>query len=339
MEMTTRYGVAAIQTALPSATTKEQVAANLERAISMVDMAMEGCGLYGHPIKLVVFPEIFIHGFPYHSNQEYIDNEIYALIPDGPEIKALTEVAKKYDIYIQAGSMFEYDPKYPAHIFNTACLVGPEGLVLKYRKVNPWIPAESGTSPLQIEGYNEELFPVADTPIGKIGVLICYDIMFPENIRQLVFNGTEVLIRNSAYMHPFVSSGPMNWWRTMSQARSMENIVYGIHCNQGASLKDIPPFSFPGGSCIVDFEGRVLSEVCESGEHIVYGHIDLESLRAWRSQSYQHAMLGHLRTEAYTYLKNPIFPSGTHGPSKPLTLDDNIELTNSGRKNCSYIKP
>ncbi|MCL4439204.1 MAG: nitrilase [Firmicutes bacterium] len=336
MQKMSRYGVAAIQNAMPSAFAKDQVKANLERAIELTRLAKMGCDLYGHPVKLVVFPETFLHGFPFQSNQDYIDNGIYASIPDGPEIRAFIQLAKEFDMYIQTGSMFEYDPKYPGHVFNTACIVGPEGLVLKYRKINPWIPAEGGTSPLQIKDYSEPLFPVADTPIGKLGVLICYDLMFPENARQIVFNGAEVLITPGAYMHPFTGSGPMNWWRIVSQCRSIENIVYGVHCNQGASLKEIPPFSFPGGTCIVDYEGRVLSEISESGEHIVYSHIDLDGLRAWRAKSYQHMMLGHLRTEAYNYLQKPIFPCNTHGPNESLTFSQNMKMTEVGRK--VYLK-
>ena len=96
--------------------------------------------------------------------------------------------------------MIETDPKWPGHVFNTTCLIGPSGILYKYRKVNTWIPYEVHTSPHDLPGYDEPLFPVADTPIGRIGCAICYDWLFPEAIRQLAVNGAEVLVRVSAYM-------------------------------------------------------------------------------------------------------------------------------------------
>ena len=70
-------------------------------------------------------------------------------------------------------------------VFNTTCLIGPEGLLYKYRKVNPWIPWEVHASPHDLAGYAEPLFPVADTEIGSLGCAICYDWLFPEAIREL----------------------------------------------------------------------------------------------------------------------------------------------------------
>ena len=110
--------------------------------------------------------------------------------------------AREHDIYIQSGSMLEVDPRWPGVVFNTTCLIGPEGILYKYRKVNPWIPYEVHASPHDLAGYDEPLFPVADTPIGRLGCAICYDWLFPEAIRQLAANGAEVLIRVSAYMDP-----------------------------------------------------------------------------------------------------------------------------------------
>ena len=81
--------------------------------------------------------------------------------PSGSHAKA-----SEHGIYIQSGSMLEVDPRWPGVVFNTTCLIGPEGILYKYRKVNPWIPCEVHASPHDIPGYDEPLFPVADTPIG-----------------------------------------------------------------------------------------------------------------------------------------------------------------------------
>jgi predicted amidohydrolase len=108
-------------------------------------------------------------------------------------------------------SIDERDARYPGQVFNTTCLIGPDGLLAKYRKTHPWIPWEVHASPHDIPGYSEQMFPVADTEIGVIGTAICYDWIFPEAIRQLAANGAEVLIRVSAYMDPWGATEPMNW--------------------------------------------------------------------------------------------------------------------------------
>ena len=172
----------------------------------------------------------------------------------------LERKAREHGIYIQSGSMIEVDPRWPDVVFNTTCLIGPEGLLYRYRKVNPWIPYEVHASPHDIEDYPDPLFPVADTPIGRIGCAICYDWLFPEAMRQLAANGAEVLIRVSAYMDPWGATEPMSWWTIVNRCRALENTAFVVAANQGASLRHYPPYSWPGGSQIVDFDGRMLAE-------------------------------------------------------------------------------
>ena len=176
--------------------------------------------------------------------------------------------------------MIEVDPRWPDVVFNTTCLIGPEGLLYRYRKVNPWIPYEVHASPHDIEGYPDPLFPVADTPIGRIGCAICYDWLFPEAMRQLTANGAEVLIRVSAYMDPWGATEPMNWWTIVNRCRALENTAFVVAANQGASLRHYPPYSWPGGSQIVDFDGRMLADASPGpGERIVVAPIDITALR------------------------------------------------------------
>ncbi len=150
--------------------------------------------------------------------------------------------------------------------------------------MNTWIPYEVHTSPHDLEGYDEPLFPVADTPIGRIGCAICYDWLFPEATRQLAANGAEVLVRVSAYMDPWGATEPMAWWTIVNRCRALENIAYVAAANQGASLKHYPPYSWPGGSQVVDYDGRLLAEASPGpGERIVVAPIDISALRHERA--------------------------------------------------------
>ena len=186
----------------------------------------------------------------------------------------------------------------------------------KYRKVNPWLPWEQHASPHDLEGYGEKLFPVAETPIGNLGAAICYDWLFPEALRQLVANGAEVLIRVSAYMDPWGATPPMDWWTVVNRCRAIENTAYVVAANQAASLDHYPPFSWPGGSMIVDFDGRILAQADPGpGAKIVVAPVDVGALRHERNVRRGHRMFDHLRTEAYpVYSKsvfiNPTYPRG-----------------------------
>ena len=94
--------------------------------------------------------------------------------------------------------------------------------------------------PTILAGYDEPLFPVAETPIGRLGCAICYDWLFPEAMRQLTANGAEVLMRVSAYMDPWGATEPMAWWTIVNRCRALENTAYVVAVNQGASLKTLP---------------------------------------------------------------------------------------------------
>ena len=124
--------------------------------------------------------------------------------------------------------------------------------------------------------------------------------------------GAEVLIRVSAYMDPWGATPPLDWWTLFNRARAVENFAFVVAANQGASAEHYPPFSWPGGSMIVDFDGRILAQADPGpGEKIVVGPIDLAALRAERQRRRGHHLLSHLRTEAYTELyTRPIFRPG-----------------------------
>jgi predicted amidohydrolase len=199
-------------------------------------------------------------------------------------------------------------------------------MLYKYRKVYPWIPWEVHTSPHDIPDYEEELFPVADTEIGILGAAICYDWLFPESIRELAGKGAEVLLRVSAYMDPFGATRPNDWWTLVNRCRALENLAYVVAANQGASLRNYPPFSWPGGSMIVDYDGRVVAQATPGdGEKITVGPIDVEMLRRERKTRLAHQMAFHIRSEAHPRYREDCFPAGTFTGQEDQTYEDNAE--------------
>src|SRR5256714_8315857 len=116
---------------------------------------------------------------------------------------------------------------------------------------------------------------------------------------------------------------PMDWGTVVTRCRALENVAYVVATNQGASLKHYPPYSWAGGSQVVDYDGRLLAEASPGpGERIVVAPIDISALRHERASRRGHHMLAHLRTEAYPVYQEHQYP--------PPIGDDNIQLSYEG---------
>jgi predicted amidohydrolase len=288
------------------------------------------------PVRLIVFPE-FGHAAPIYPTAEELHDKLAMPIPNEHTDRYRAK-ARERGVWVQTASFLERDDRYPGHVFNTTCLIGPDGLLSRYRKVHPWIPWEVHTSPHDLPGYDEPLFPVADTEIGRLGVATCYDWLFPECIRQLALGGAEVLIRVSAYMDPWGATPPMDWWTLVNRCRALENLAYVVAANQGARADHYPPFTWPGGSMVVDYDGRVLSQADPGpGEKIVVGPVDLAALRAERQRRRGHHMLAHLRTEAYAAYRHPVYPGSAAGGARVPTLAGNEQAIAAGRERLAHI--
>lgn len=330
-----RYYVAACQIDLPNPTTRAEIADRVTHMLQRIDYAVTGYEPF-FDVRLVVFPE-FAHAAPIYPTVEQLLARLAVSIPNEHTDRYVAK-AKSLGVYIQTGTFLESDERWPGHIFNTTCLIGPEGILLKYRKVHTWVPWELHTSPHDLPDYDEPLFPVAETPIGCIGVAICYDWLFPEAIRQLVLGGAEVLIRVSAYMDPWGTVPPLDWWTTVNRVRALENMCYVVAANQAANLQNYPPFSWPGGSMIVDFDGQIVRQAeCGPGERIVVGPVDLAALRSERTRRRGHQMLAHLRTEAYSAYRHSVYPPGG-GRTGPITAERNEAATREGRAALQRIE-
>ncbi len=332
-EQTLKYYAAACQVDFSCPRTRQEIVHHTDRMIEMIDMAVEGYSPF-LPVKLLAFPE-FSHAVPIYPTARELREKLAIPVPN-EHTERYAAKAKEHAAYIQTGTFLESDPEWPKAVFNTTCLIGPEGILYKYRKVNPWIPWEVHASPHDLEGYEEELFPVATTPIGNIGCAVCYDWLFPEPLRQLAANGAEILIRVSAYMDPWGATPPMDWWTVVNRCRALENIAYVVAANQGASLRHYPPFSWPGGSMIVDYDGRILAQADPGpGEKIVVAPIDVEMLRYERATRRGHQMLAHLRTEAYPLYSQPFYPQGRL-TNEDLTVEKNEESIAEAKRNLGY---
>jgi len=327
MSLPSHYLAAACQTDLPSPRDRAGIAAMVDHQLVMIERAVVGYQPFGD-VRLVVFPE-FSHAAPIYETAAELCDKLAVQIPNEHTDRYMA-AARERNIFIQTGSFLECDDAYPGHVFNTTCLIGPDGILSAYRKVNPWLPWEIHTSPHDLPGYDRPLFPVVETEIGRLGAAICYDWLFPEAIRQLAVAGAEVLIRVSAYMDPWGATPPLDWWTVVNRCRALENLAYVVAANQAASAANFPPFSWPGGSMVVDFDGRVLAQA-DAGPHekIVVAPIDIAALRAARQRRTGHQMLAHLRTE--TAVLPAIFHQQTVPLNQPPSYEANENATIAAR--------
>ncbi|RIK83897.1 MAG: nitrilase [Planctomycetota bacterium] len=319
--MPDRYYAAACQFDLPNPTSRDQIAERVSRVLAVVEQAVQGYAPF-FDVRLLAFPE-FTHAAPIYATAAEIADRLAVPIPNEHTDRYAAK-ARKLGVFIQTGTFLEIDARWPGHVFNTTCLIGPDGLLSRYRKVHPWVPWEVHTSPHDLPGYDEPLFPVTETEIGRLGAAICYDWLFPEAIRQLGLAGAEVLIRVSAYMDPWGTAAPLDWWTLANRMRAIENMAYVVAANQAASREHYPPFSWPGGSMIVDFDGRILAQADPGPvEKFLVGPIDLAALRHERERRRGHHLLAHLRTETYAAYRHALYPAGT-ARSTPPTAESNV---------------
>jgi predicted amidohydrolase len=317
-----RYYAAACQTDFPCPATRGEIAERTARMCAIAEQTILGYEPF-FDVRLLAFPE-FAHAAPVYTSVAELRDKLAVPIPN-EHTAAYERLARQYGCFIQTGTFLETDRDWPDAVFNTTVLIGPQGILSKYRKVNPWIPWEIHTSPHDLPAYGAEPFPVVETEIGRIGAAICYDWVFPETIRQLAFNGAEVLVRVSAYMDPWGATPPMDWWTLFNRARAVENTAYVVAANQGAQLKNYPPFSWPGGSMVVDYDGRILAQADPgAGEKVVVGPIDIEALRAERARRRGHDMRAHLRGEVHRYLERGWLAPGGPGELSQESIERRI---------------
>lgn len=330
-----KYTALVIQPQIKVANDRAEIKQNLERVCNMIDF---GVGYHWElPVRLIVLPEYFLQGVTTPGKGEHgIDSFMKKAIElDGPEMQRLGEKAKEYNLYIAGGGVVEKVPQFPDRWFNTAFIIGPSGKVeLRYHKWH--IPASIGlgTSPHDIlDEYTAvfgsdiaQLFPVLDTPIGKLGTMTCHDGCTPEVSRALGYNGCEVICHPVALQEMEGVSQPWDFWKFTRQTRAHDNMCYLLGSNWGTVDYDYYPRAFcPGGSMAIDFTGMVLRECPYPEEQVLSVTIDIDSLREHRSRCNHNTWID-LRTEGFRQIyEKPMYPANQFPSGKPpRTLADKM---------------
>jgi predicted amidohydrolase len=242
-------------------------ARNLDTAVRLIDEAAD------QGARLVGLPENFAFMGP--EEQRLAGAETL----DGPSLSTLREVARRRGIFIVAGSIAEKvsDPRKTA---NTSALIADDGaIVAAYRKIHLFdvqIPdgARYAESEVVVPG---DMAIVAPTPLGRIGLTICYDLRFPELYRKLAGYGAQIITIPAA----FTLYTGKDHWEVLVRARAIENLAYVMAPAQvGKHSANRQTF---GNAMVVDPWGVVLAR-CADGEGVCVARFDRARLEKCRQE-------------------------------------------------------
>lgn len=220
-------------------------------------------------VDLVMFPE--------YNYGEFSDKKSaysYGETMDGAYIEAMRKLARTYEICLLPGSFVEKAED--ERVYNTMPFVDRNGnLAGVYRKMH--LADVAGAKESDTVKPGEEL-TLIDTEFGKIGLMICYDIRFPEQARELVRGGADLICVCACW--PVGKNLPPRTahWDTLTKATALYNLTYVAACNSYGEMKGSYPF---GNSRIVNPWGDVIADA-SNGSRIIYGDIDFEYQRQVR---------------------------------------------------------
>ena len=267
----------------------------LEKALSLI----EECAAHG--AELVVFPELFIPGYPYgmtfgftvghreaSGRRDWLDYYNNSILADGSEMRLLAQAAQKHHLYISMGYS-ERDPV-TATLYNSNMMIAPDGTMCNHRKLKP-----TGSERVVWGDADRDYFPVMDTPWGPMGNLICWESYMPLARVALYQKGVTL------YLSPNTNDNP-EWQHTIRHI-AVEGHCYFINCNQfftremyprtaGAEeeIRRLPEVVCRGGSCVIDPYGHEVVPPLWDAEGILYAELAMDKVPASRME---HDVCGH----------------------------------------------
>jgi predicted amidohydrolase len=212
---------------------------------------------------LLVAPEMYLTGYAIGGDVARL-----AEAADGMSARAIGEIARRHGVAV----LYGYPERDGETVYNSAQLIGPDGASLaNYRKTHLFGCFEQ-------ESFTPGGVQVVQAELGglRIGILICYDVEFPENVRAHALAGTDLLLVPTAQMHPFQFVA-----EHLVPVRAFESQMYVAYVNRTGPEGE---FEFVGLSCLAGPDGVVRTRAGR-GEDMVFGEVDPEFLAASREHN------------------------------------------------------
>ena len=258
------------------ASTKKET--NLKKIISSISKASK------NKADLITFPEFMM----FYTNSSQTPKQLAqeAETISGNFVKSIAKTAKENKIQV-VGSFYEKSSK-KDRVYDTSFVIDKSGKVIsKYRKIHLYDALGFRESDKMTSG--SKIAKPVKTSIGKIGMMICYDLRFPEMSRSLAVAGSEVLVAPSAWVQGEMKE---EHWITINKTRAIENGCYVIAPDQVGNI-------YCGRSIVVDPFGKILLDM-KKKQGIGYVKIDLNKVKQVRKVL---PLLKNRRTDVYSNLK------------------------------------
>ncbi|AZM58190.1 MULTISPECIES: nitrilase family protein [unclassified Streptomyces] len=239
---------------------------NLKANAAAVEQRLHEAGSSG--ARLVVLPELATTGYVFNTREEAFAHS--ETIPDGPSMQLFRRAAAEHDMYV-VGCIVERDGE---RLYDTAVLVGPDGYIGRYRKTHLWNTEKLWFTP------GDEGFAVFDTRIGRIGLLVCWDIWFPETARIVSQMGADIICIPTGWVWTppplYDASGVCMAAHLTITAAHVNNVFIAtadrIGQERGAG--------FMGNSLIASTNGWPIDRIAGPDEDtIIYADVDLTQTR------------------------------------------------------------
>ncbi|MGA8427242.1 MAG: nitrilase-related carbon-nitrogen hydrolase [Candidatus Dormiibacterota bacterium] len=242
--------------------------------------------------RLIVLPELANSGYAFNSQDEAELGSESA--PDGPTLLAWAEQCHKLGVWVVAG----FSERSAAGRFDSAALVGPTGVMGVYRKAHLFFNEQTYFQP------GDSGFPVFELPFGRVGMLICYDLWFPEAARVLSLAGADIICVPTNWVANFRHRVHDERGWTMgnyaSVAVATQNQVFLAAADRIGSERDI---EFVGSSCVVGPDGWMLAgPATRSDEALLLADVDLAQSATKKQRTPRNHALGDRRPDLYREL-------------------------------------
>lgn len=216
---------------------------------------------------LIVFPELATSGYECGERFE----ELAELAATGPSREFLSECAKKYGVCLVYGFP-ERDPVLKDVLFNSSVFIERDGRTTGvYRKVHLFDSEKKHFRP----GCG---YPVFQTSVGCVALMICWDTAFPEVARSYALKGAQLIVVSTNWEKPYEAD-----WDLVTRARAFDNITYIAAANRVGFDKTL---GFFGRSKIVDPLGRFLAELNEEREGFIEAQLDYDTAHRLKTDYY-----------------------------------------------------
>ncbi|MDP6635630.1 MAG: carbon-nitrogen family hydrolase [Phycisphaerae bacterium] len=210
------------------------------------------------PGDLAVLPEMFSTGFS-------MDSSALAEPPDGPTTVFLSEIARRYGLYVLGGLATRHGETFR----NEAVLFGPDGSVMgRYWKVHLFSPSEEGMH--YTPGDETIVIPTGEFMLAPA---ICYDLRFPELFRSAAADGADLIVVAANW-----PAKRIDHWTCLLRARAIENQAYVVGVNRCGSD---PNYIYGGQSAIIDPQGNTLA-IAGNEQCVISAPLDMNALKSWR---------------------------------------------------------